>query len=210
MKRHGLCSLVILGVIILMATSASAFFMNFEEGLGNDGGNITGIPGVTFTNSDGLNWLYADILNGSYNAHSIDTGYGSGSYQMYGYVSAWLGTSGNWGRIDFTDKNGTWFQTGVTSSTAFTVEAYNAADVVIATATLAAGNLNQPDMAWLRVDAPIGQNISYVKVHDSDNFWTVDNMTGDMAGGPVPIPGGLVLLGTGMLRLWRHIKTNKS
>jgi len=196
--------LVILAIVmaVSMTSSSWAFFMNFEEGLGNDGGQIVGIPGVTFTNSAGLPWIYGDITTNGYNTHSVNTGYGSGSYKMYDYVFAWLGTSGNWGRIDFNDQNGTWFQTGVSTNTNFWVEAYDASNNLIASDSTG-GNTGDADMAWLRVDAPTGQKISYVKLHDSGNYWEVDNMSGDMAGGtqPVPEPGTLLLLGFGLVGL---------
>ncbi len=213
MKRRCLTGLVLLGFILILAGSASAFFMNFEEGLGNDGGQIVGIPGVTFTNSAGLNWRYCDITTGGYNVTSVNKGvsYGTGYYNMYDYVCAWLGTSGNWGRIDFDDQNGTWFQTGVSSYSNFSVEAYDAADNLLDSASTGPCTRQQgyTDMVWLRVDAPVGQNISYVIVHDSGNYWEVDNMTGDMAGGTVPLPSSLVLLASGMIILLGYRKVNK-
>jgi hypothetical protein len=210
MKRHGLVISVILVFILFLAGSASAFYMNFEEGLGKDGQPITGIPGVTFTTSEDLPWVYGDATTGSWNVKSIDTGqsWGTGSYQMYGYVFAWLGPSGSWGRINFDDQNGTWFQTGVTSLSDFYLEAYNSSGTLIDTAILAAGNTNGSDMAWLRVQAPSGQYISYVIMHDSGNYWLADNMTGDMFGG-VPLPPSVWLLGSGLLGLgayrWRKL-----
>lgn len=187
----------------MMATPAFAFFMDFEEGLGNDGTNIVGVPGVTFTDSAGLPWIYSDVTTGNYNAHSVNTGqsWGTGAYNMYDYVVAWLGTTGDWGRIDFVDQNGTWFQTGVSTYSNVWLEAYNSSGTLIDWA-MATNNLYGPDMTFLRVDAPSGQFISYVKIHDTGNYWIVDNMTGDMGGGtpppPIPEPATLSLLGLGL------------
>lgn len=204
MKKSFLILAVAIIMLFGMASVSGAFYMNFEEGLGNDGGNIVGIPGVTFTNSADLPWVYADITTGNYNVTSVDTGatYGTARYNMYGDVAAWLGTSGSWGRIDFDDMNGTWFQTGVSTATDFWLEAYDASDNLLDTATT--GPCTQwegcTDMVWLRVDAPSGTNIAYVILHDTGNYWEVDEMTGDMAGGvPVPEPATLFLLGAGLL-----------
>jgi len=173
-----LCTiLLVFGVV----GSSAAFYMDFEEGLGNNGGLITGIPGVTFTNSAGLDWVYADCSTGGYNAYSVDTGneWGTGEWNMYGFVSSWLGVTGNWGRIDFADQDGTWFQTGVSTATDFWLEAYDSDNNLIDT-DMTGPNLRyingSLDMAWLRVDAPVNTTIAYVILRDSGNQWTVDNM----------------------------------
>ncbi len=202
--------LITLVVVGLMSMPAFAFSMNFEEGLGNDGGGIVGVAGVTFTSSGGETWKYADINTGGYNVHSVDTGaeWGTGQYNMYGDVIVWLGISGNWGRIDFDDTNGTWFQTGAcaynaTGGTALTLDAYDAGGNLLDSDSTVS-NLRYidgyADMAWLRVDAPGGSTIAYVILSDSGNFWEVDNMSGDMAGGKdiIPEPGTLSLLALGL------------
>ncbi len=94
--------------IMLVITSASwAFYMDFEEGLGNNGAGIVGIPGVTFVNSDGLPWVYGDATTGLYNVTSVNTGssWNGGNWNMYDSVFAWLGTTGDWGQINFDDGN---------------------------------------------------------------------------------------------------------
>lgn len=200
-----LISAVVVIAVAIPATS-SAFFMDFEEGFGFNATQIVGIPGVTFTNSADLPWVYGDSNTNLYNTYSVDLaqGWGAQNYNHYGYVWAWLGTSGNWGRIDFDDQNGTWFEVGVTAASNFWIEAYDSGDNLLDTMSLAdigmgSGNLRGwgfLDQARLRVDAPSGQNISYVLVHDGGNFWEVDQLRGDMEGGPViPEPSTLLLMG---------------
>jgi hypothetical protein len=201
MKRF-LLFLCVLGLVIGLAGPAAAFYMNFEEGFGNDGGNIVGVPGVTFTDSGGLSWVYGDSNSGNWNTYSIDLnmGWGTQNYHHYGYVFGFLGVTGDWGRIDFDDQNGTWFQVGYCSNSTFYLEAYDASDNLIDTAV---GAANLRSFGYLRVDAPTGTNIAYVKVHDAGNYWLVDELTGDMEGGfePVPEPGTMLLVGSGLVGL---------
>jgi hypothetical protein len=177
---------------LLAVWQANAFQMNFEEGLGNDRGLINGIPGVTFLNSVGDPWLYTDITTGNYNAHSVDLNlnYGNANYYMYGKVAAWAGEVGQGGRIDFDDQNGTWFQTGFCSYSNFYLDAYDAGGNWLDGA-YSPGGLYQ--FGYLRVDAPAGSTIAYVTLHDSGNYWIVDEMSGDMQGGIETPEGGMTL-----------------
>lgn len=192
--------LIVCVAVAVLAGNASAFYMGFEEALGNDHGNIVGVPGVTFTTTAGQTWQYSDTTTGGYNDYSIDLGVGHGTqnYWHYGIGVAWLGVYGNSGRIDFDDKDGTWFQTGYCSASTFIVDAYNKSGVLIDSAT---GGANLKSFGYLRVDAPVGDSIAYLVMHDTGNYWIVDNMTGDMAGGVPGVPDGgasALLLGLGL------------
>lgn len=175
--------LAILFAILLvfgMAGSSAAFFIDFEEGYGRDGQSIDDIAGVTFEVTGGYDWIYGDG-SVNWNTSSIDGAYSStGAYQHYGNVFAFLGTDNNAGsgKIDFANNDGTWFQTGYTSSSDFHLEGYDSSGTMIAS-TSGGGNLWGADMGWLRIDAPTGQFFDYVIVHDSGNYFLVDNMSGD-------------------------------
>lgn len=172
---------------ILLGSSfdADAFLIDFESGIGRDGQGIDNIAQIAFTRTDGNNWVYSDITTGRYNAYSIDRKFGLGSYGIYGNVAAWLGTTQGRGRIDFAQKDGTRFKVNYSSATDLYLEAYDSTNNLITTthagSTLFGGAL--PTMNSLEVVAPTGKTISYVVVHDTGNYWIVDNISGD-AGKP--------------------------
>ncbi len=195
-------------MVLGLATSSFAFFIDFEEGFGQNNQPIINIPGVSFIVTGGFNWIYGDTSTGAWNSNSIDLNYGRGPYQHYGNVFAFLGTNNNAGSgiVDFTNNDGTWFQTGYTSLSNFYLEGYDVNDVLIASNS-GGGNLNgQIDMTFLRIDAPAGQFFDYVIVHDTGNYFLVDNFSGDSTGLPgddnvIPEPASMSLLGAGLLGL---------
>ena len=72
------------------------FFLNFETGIDDIEIEST-IPSMEFTNTGGLNWQYADVRTEEYNVYP----YGTQAYETNGNFFAWLGTTGDEGRIDF-------------------------------------------------------------------------------------------------------------
>ena len=65
-------------------------FIGFEEGTDMEE-IFTGISGVRFTTTHGINWRYADIRTGNYNVYP----YGTGAYELNGNFGAWLGVDGS-------------------------------------------------------------------------------------------------------------------
>jgi hypothetical protein len=197
-------------IILGLSVPAHAFLINFENGV--EGQAIAGIPGVAFTQLGQNNWRYGDSRTGSYSTRSIDLGYGSGSYQHYGNLWAWLGVSGPSGKIDFTNNDGTWFQTGYTSYGPFYVEGYDSNGVLLDSASGSA-NYGGADMGWLRIDAPQGQYLDYIIVHDSGNYFLMDNMSGDSTGvgsQTVPEPATMSLFGLGLVGLLGKLRKKNS
>jgi hypothetical protein len=205
--RKFIILMAVLGILVAWQTTATAaFFIDFENGFGRDGQPIDDIAGVTFEVTGGYDWIYGDTSTGNWNTRSIDLGYGHGSqgYQHYGNVFAYLGTDNNAGSgmIDFTNDDGTWFQTGYTSNSNFYLDGYDSDGNLIAS-TSGGGNTDGQDMGWLIINAPAGMTFDYVIVHDTGNYFLVDNMSGDATGvGPVvPEPCTMLLLGGGLLGL---------
>ena len=202
---------VLLAVVLAAGawSSANAWTLNFEEGLGNNGGTVaSNIAGLQFTTTDGYDWIYADVTAGGYNASS-DNGnvYGSGTFWMEGNVSVFLGTSQGSGRIDFLNQDGSFFSTGYCAASNFYLEAYDANGNLLDTDTggenLRYGANDAGGMGFLSVSSG-SNNIAYVIMHDTGNLWEVDHMSGDASGvpdqtGAVPEPATLLLFGLGLV-----------
>lgn len=103
-------------------------FIDFEAGI--DGIEIEStVPSLQFTTTHGLNWRYADIRTEVYNVYP----YGTAAYETNGNFFAWLGTTGDTGRIDFLGGGATYCSVLVSTASGVTLDAYNSEDTLIST-----------------------------------------------------------------------------
>lgn len=163
-------------------------FIDFEDGV--DAQPIqSSIPGLQFTTTEGFDWIYGDWRTGLYNGP-----FPGGEYYSNGNFFAWLGPNQGAGRIDFTQGCATYLQVWVSSAYGLTADAYYSNGTLADSASVA-GNLGTGRMERLRVDAPSGNCFSYVILHDTGNFWLIDDLSTDASGVPATRPPVIILPG---------------
>jgi hypothetical protein len=164
--------------------NADDIFIDFETGI--DGIQIEStIPSLKFTTTLGLDWVYGDIRTDKYNVYP----YNAQNYETNGNFFAWLDTTGDMGRIDFLGGGATYCSVLVSTLSGLTLDAYNSEDVLISTSGWATNNINTRTFTRLTVDAPAGETISYVMIHDSGNYWLIDDLCSDANKAVMPVPG---------------------
>lgn len=206
--RHlfmGLVSLVLMGIMFLTTgvptvqalveedwpadtantcRNSDDFFLDFEAGIDVIEIEST-IPSMQFTNTAGLNWQYGDIRTGKYNVYP----YLEEDYETNGNFFAWLGPTGDEGRIDFLGGGASYCSVLVSTTSGVALDAYDSDDILIATSGSAGSNTGGPrDFTRLTVEAPAGETIAYVMVHDTGNYWLMDDLCTDANKAVIPVP----------------------
>jgi len=142
-------------------------FMDFEGG-GDAVPIRSTIPGMKFTTTMGYDWIYGDIRTGKYNVNP----YGSRAYECHGNVFAWLGPNQGSGRIDFTGATAESISMLTSTASGTYLDAYDSSGHLLAR-SFTGGNIWTGTMAEMKV---VASNIAYVIVHDTGNYWLVDDL----------------------------------
>jgi len=199
--RHMMKSLIVLlvmGLATAVPSGASAWSINFENGV--DGNPVSDIPGISFHSFNGFDAVYGDSRTEVYNTYSDDLGMGwnDQTYHHDGDLWLWAGpdATAEGVIVDFDNNDGTFFSAGYSSYSGFYLVAH-LTDTSVATA-VGGSNRNHP-LQYLTVNATAGTFIDYVVLHDSGNEWLVDDLSGDATGvNPVPEPASVALFGLGI------------
>lgn len=169
-----------------LSSSASAYLFNFEMGVGQNGAEILSYNGVSFENDLGDPWIYAEGYLYNCSSYPDGTSWNAGEYWINDLVGAWANENTSYGKITVDAADATYFEVGYCAGSNFYLEAYDVNDVLIDVDSggpnrrYIEGNPNGPGR--LHVDAPSGTYISYVIVHDSGNYWVIDNVETDASG----------------------------
>jgi len=142
-------------------------FMDFEDGVDEMPIRST-IPGMTFTTTEGYDWVYGDVRTEQYNVNP----YGSCYYECHGNFFAWLGPNQGMGRIDFVGATATSISMLTSTYYGTHLEAYDSSASLV-DSDYAGQNTQTGTMSELGVS---GSDIAYVLVHDTGNYWLIDDL----------------------------------
>lgn len=162
-------------------TCAEPGYIGFEDLADATNLSSGAIGGVQFTTTAGFSWLVGDFAAGGYSGK-----YPHGSYTSDGTHWAWLGTSQGAGRIDFVYGPASTFSLLTSAGTPVSLEAYDSTGTLLEVAGQSGGNTSTGHMAELKVTRPAA-DIAYVVVHDSGNFFLVDDICTDAPGVNPPV-----------------------
>lgn len=166
---------IMLGGVFAPFALSQTGFINFEEG--TDASVIRStIPGLTFTTTAGYDWIYGD-----WRTHTYNGPYPNGAYTSNANFFAWLGPNQGSGRIDFIYGTATFLSVLTSTYSGLTLDAYDAKGNLVGNSGWATSNINTGNMTRLTVAAPA---ISYIIIHDTGNYWLIDDLTTDAPGVP--------------------------
>ncbi|WP_199921516.1 PKD domain-containing protein [Intrasporangium calvum] len=134
------------------------------------------IGGVQFTTTAGYSWLVGDFATGGYNGK-----YPSGQYTSHGTHWAWLGVDQGAGRIDFVNGPASTFSLLASTNTPVVLEAYDSSAALLESTASSGTNLGTGTMAELKITRA-SADIAYVVVHDTGNYFEVDDICTDAPG----------------------------
>lgn len=129
------------------------------------------IPGLSFSTTNGFDWVFGNIEQGVYNAKTAPDA--SGPFAIFGSGFAWLGPNQGAGRIDFNASIAQNLSLSYSSTSQLFLEAYDLNGNLIDQDS-GLGNTGTGTLGKLEVDAV---NISHVIVHDTGNYWLIDNLS---------------------------------
>ncbi|WP_058554739.1 transglutaminase domain-containing protein [Thiohalocapsa sp. ML1] len=168
---HSIFSILLTVLLLGLSPGVTAALIDFEGSF--DGATInTAEPGIQFTTTQGQDWIYGDWRTGNYNGP-----YPDGSYYSFGNFFAWLGPNQGIGRIDFDIDVAKKVVARYSSFSTVKLEGYDAAGNLLVQDT-GGGNLDTGAMGTLEIEEP---GIAYVFVHDSANYWLIDNLEFELA-----------------------------
>ena len=193
--RRVSCVIWVSTVVLALSVSAISHGevrLTFEEFVGQDGAPLsTYYAGVTFVGSStGSEWVARE--GQYYNVSSWDCAsdvlmWSGGSYWICDEVATTtaLDSTGDDGIISFDNGDATFVELRYSSAYSLSLLAYNSSGTQIDSDsgpanTKEQGNESGPGV--LRVEAPPGELISYIVVHDSGNYWVIDNIRTDASG----------------------------
>jgi hypothetical protein len=157
--------------------------IDFEDGTDQQPIHST-IEGMAFTTTAGYDWVYGDEREPQYNVQPAPDP--NGPYACNGHGFAWLGPNQGLGRIDFTDNGYKTVGLSYSSSDSTFLEAYDVSGELMELAS-GPGNIGTGQLGRLAVTG----NIAYVFVHDTGNYWLVDDLfvTDALADAQSRVPG---------------------
>lgn len=136
------------------------------------------VAGMRFITTGGQPWRVGDFATGNYNGK-----YPGGSFTSHDTHWVWLGTTQGSGRINFEKGNASYFSLLVSNYSPVTIDAFDANGNLLATAGPAPTNAGTGHMAELKITRAV-PDIAYVMVHDTGNYWLVDDVCTNAPGTP--------------------------